>query len=317
MEPILVSVVMPVFNRDWCVGEAIDSVLRLDMAGLELVVIDDGSMDGTPGVLAACAARDPRVRVIAHPGRANLGIARSRNLGVAASRGKYLVFLDSDDLFAPNRLDHAIPWLEAHPEFAGCVEPYSVEPLGAAAPGPLVKHLTEVPAANQGWLRAMLFANTCWNTPTLTIRRDAFAQFGGFDEALPVGEDTALWLRLAAAQAIGVAQDDASVARVRRHDRHSWGPADAIRERGTFLQILLGLLHWLRQRRDIAPEARELAVQKLRSYLVEILSDPALPLAFRLRAWQRAVFECWRLFGDRPILSNVIRAPFRLRQSAG
>jgi hypothetical protein len=317
MDQPLVSVVMPVFDREWCVAEAIESVLRLDSPGLELVVVDDGSTDGTARILAGLAARDPRVRVLTHPGRANRGIARSRNLGVASSRGKYLAFLDSDDLFGPQRLAHAVPWLESHREFAGCVEPFTVESMGAAAPGPLFRHLIDVPQANHGWLRAMLFANTYWNMPTLTIRREALLQFGGFDEELPVGEDTGLWLRLAAAGAIGVAQGDVSVARVRRHDRHSWGQADRVRECGTFLHILLGLVHWSRQRADVEPEARELAVQKLRGYLVEILSDASLPLAFRLRAWQRSVFECWRLFGDRPILSNVIRAPFRLRQSAG
>lgn len=307
-----VSVVMPVYNREWCVAEALQSVLATNEPDLELVVVDDGSTDRTSQILAEYAQRHPsRMRVHTHPDRANRGIAASRNLGVSVSNGKYLAFLDSDDLYHPMRFMHAIPWLDRHPELAGCIEPFTVESLSSGSTGGTVKHLTEVPAQNHGWLRAMLFSNNYWNTPTLTLRREAATRYGRFDEGLRVGEDTGLWLRLAAAQVIGVAQSRESVARVRRHAQHSWASCDRSSEHGVYVHILLGLLRWLGQSPEIPGAARELVIGKLRSYLVEILSDHTLPLGFRLRMWQRAVFGCHRLFSDRWIAANVIRAPFR------
>jgi glycosyltransferase involved in cell wall biosynthesis len=125
-----ISVVMPVYNRDWCVADAIESVLATEEPGLELVIVDDGSTDSTPAILALWALRAPdHIRLLSHPGRINRGIARSRNLGVSASCGEYVAFLDSDDLYLPERFKHSIPWLERNHTFAGCIEPFTIGPL--------------------------------------------------------------------------------------------------------------------------------------------------------------------------------------------
>lgn len=307
-----VSVVMPVYNRDWCVAEAIDSVLATGEPGLELVIVDDGSTDATPAILAQYAAREPaRIRLLSHPGRANLGIARSRNLAVAASAGEYVAFLDSDDLYLPHRFEQSIPWLEQHAEYGGCIEPFMLESLSDPASGRLEKHLTEVCTDNSGWMRAMLFANTYWNTPTLTIRRTVVIGHGGFDESLSLGEDTSLWLRLAAAHVIGVAQARSPIARVRRHARHSWGGIDRPHECAIYLHILINALAWVKRRLGTAPGSTAALAGRLRSYLIEILCNPGLPLMFRVRAWHQAVQACPRLIADRSIVANLFRAPFR------
>jgi glycosyltransferase involved in cell wall biosynthesis len=312
-----VSVVMPVYNRDWCVAEAIDSVLATGEPGLQLVIVDDGSTDTTPAILAQYAAREPdRIRLLNHPGRANRGIARSRNLGIESSAGEFVAFLDSDDLYLPHRFLRCLPWLEQHTEFAGCIEPYMLEPLTEPTSARLEKHLTEVPAAGNGWMRAMLFANTCWNTPTLTIRRKDVMEHGGFDERLSVGEDTSLWLRLAATQVIGVAQTKAAVARVRRHDSHSWNHSTRPFESASYLNILINTLRWVEERTDVAPAATQALAEKLRTFLIEILCNSELPLPFRVRAWSKAILACPRLAVEPLVAANLVRAPFRRSQKA-
>jgi glycosyltransferase involved in cell wall biosynthesis len=308
---------MPVFNREWCVAEAIDSVLATNEPGLELLIVDDGSTDGTPRILADYAAREPeRIRLFVHAGRANRGIASSRNLGVANSRGEYLAFLDSDDLYRPERFHHSLAWLEAHPQSAACVEPYAIASLNATDSARVVQHVTTVPPEDHGWLKAMLFANNYWNMPVITLRRSALAQFGAFDERLSFAEETALWLRLAAAQAVGAAQDHTPVAMVRRHSDHSWDSTDRVADRGTFLHVLLDALAWANGNTKIAPGAADPLANKLRTYLVEMLSDPALPLPMRLQAWQRSIVTAPRLAADRAVAANLFRAPFRRHAAA-
>ena len=98
--PPPVSVVIPAYNRAPTIGAAIDSVLRQTFTDFELVVVDDGSTDGT--LTAARAIADPRLRVIAAP--QNMGAAGARNLGVAEARGTWIAFQDSDDEWLPEKL---------------------------------------------------------------------------------------------------------------------------------------------------------------------------------------------------------------------
>ena len=93
-----VSVIMPAYNVAPYVGAAIGSVLDQTFTDLELIVIDDGSTDATFEIAAACAARDPRVRLLRKP---NGGISSARNHGLRAASGAFIAILDSDDLWSP------------------------------------------------------------------------------------------------------------------------------------------------------------------------------------------------------------------------
>ena len=95
-----VSVVIPAYNRAATIGAAIESVLRQTWEDFELVVVDDGSTDGT--LEAARRIADPRLRVVAAPH--NMGAAGARNLGVAEARGTWIAFQDSDDEWLPEKL---------------------------------------------------------------------------------------------------------------------------------------------------------------------------------------------------------------------
>ena len=109
----LVSVIMIFLNARKYMAEAIESVLKQTLSSWELLLVDDGSSDGSREIAFSYAVRDPqRVRVIEHPGRSNRGTGPSRNLGMHHARGRYLAFLDADDVYEPQRLERAVQLLE-------------------------------------------------------------------------------------------------------------------------------------------------------------------------------------------------------------
>lgn len=101
-EKILISVIVPVYNSEATISRCINSVIEQSFVDWEIVAVDDGSTDLSPKILDEYAKDDKRIHVI-H--KANSGSGNSRNLGIASSKGKYLLFLDSDDYFEPNALD--------------------------------------------------------------------------------------------------------------------------------------------------------------------------------------------------------------------
>ena len=105
----LVSVVVPVFNAEKHLGQALDSLLAQTHGNLEVICVDDGSTDGTPQLLADYASRDGRVRIF---NQENAGPGVARNRGIERARGDYLYFLDADDWCDPSLLEKAVALLE-------------------------------------------------------------------------------------------------------------------------------------------------------------------------------------------------------------
>src|SRR5689334_21141299 len=101
----LVTVVVPVYNTLPYVADALESALAQTHRELDVVVVDDGSTDGSSGVVVELAAREPRIRVVRQP---NAGLAAARNAGLAAAAGEYVAFLDSDDLWLPEKLERQL-----------------------------------------------------------------------------------------------------------------------------------------------------------------------------------------------------------------
>jgi hypothetical protein len=115
----LVSVVMPFKDAGPFLEEAVHSVLEQRSVPLELLLVDDGGRDGSNHVAARLAtAAGPRVRVLQHPGRMNLGTSAARARGVAHAAGEMIAFLDADDRWDPGHLRHEVDLLESHPEAA-------------------------------------------------------------------------------------------------------------------------------------------------------------------------------------------------------
>src|SRR5215216_3945677 len=113
----LVSCIVTFLNTEGFLGEAIESVLAQTHENLELVLVDDGSTDGSTKVARRYAERFPeKVRYLEHEGHENRGAAASRNLGLRQARGEYIALLDADDVWLPNKLQEQVAILDSHPE---------------------------------------------------------------------------------------------------------------------------------------------------------------------------------------------------------
>ena len=115
-----VSIVVPMYNAERFIGECIDSVIAQSCPTFELLIVDDGSSDDSVEIVEAYARRDGRVRLLRHPDGANLGVSRTRRLGISAASGEFLAFLDADDAFEPTKLARQLELMESHPDCVLC-----------------------------------------------------------------------------------------------------------------------------------------------------------------------------------------------------
>lgn len=183
-----VSVIIPTYNRADLVGEAVQSVLAQTLADLELIVVDDGSIDDTTAVLAAFT--NPRLRVIR---QANQGISGALNTGFAAASGEYAIMLGSDDRFLPSCLSRLVEVADSRPD--------AVLAHGRAQAidrqGKLLEQVTGNLEPFPGQiLRSILYGDFV-STIAALIRRDALDRVGLFDTTLYGNEDWDMWIRLA------------------------------------------------------------------------------------------------------------------------
>ena len=115
-----VSVIIPLYNTEKYVAECIESVLDQTLQDLEVLVIDDGSRDHSAAIVEQIARRDSRVRLLRHPGGANLGVSRTRRLGIMEASSEYLAYLDADDAFEPMKLERQVSLMKARPACLLC-----------------------------------------------------------------------------------------------------------------------------------------------------------------------------------------------------
>lgn len=114
---VRVSIVTPFLNPGPFFREAVESVLAQTYPEWELLLVDDGSTDGSTAMAQAFAAAQPeRIRYLSHDGRVNKGASASRNLATSLARGEIIAFLDADDVYLPDKLAAQVPLLDAHPE---------------------------------------------------------------------------------------------------------------------------------------------------------------------------------------------------------
>lgn len=192
----LVSIVMPVYNCAQFVAEAVGSALAQDYPEKEVLLIDDGSTDGSPKVLEQFGGA---IRVIAVP---NGGPARARNLGIQMARGEYIAFLDADDVWARTKLSTQVAHLETRPEVGACYTGWHVWPADPDGrwrrPASWTHELgpPNVVVDRSGWLYHELLFECHLLTTTVMLRASAARAVGKFDVGLPVGEDYEYWLRL-------------------------------------------------------------------------------------------------------------------------
>lgn len=186
MREPLVSVVVPTFNRARTLRTAVESILAQSYANLEVLIVDDGSTDATPQIVAAL--NDPRVRYIRQP---NGGAASARNRGMREAKGELIGFLDSDDEWLPEKLERQVALIRRSPENVGL---FYTGALTCRSKGP---EFIEAPVHRGYVFREMLLRNAIHSACGVVIRREVIETVGYFDETLPAIEDFDYWTRIA------------------------------------------------------------------------------------------------------------------------
>jgi len=183
-----VSIVVPTYNRAHYLGQAIDSILSQTYTDYEIIVIDDGSTDHTAELVKAMS--DPRIRYIFQE---NQGISGARNTGVQTARGRYIAFLDSDDVWLPDLLQAAVETLDTDPAI-GLV--YARAQAFDREGTPLPQKTGAPPKFADDPLQSALWGDFV-TTITVVVRRELLERVGPFDETMKGNEDWDMWIRLA------------------------------------------------------------------------------------------------------------------------
>jgi glycosyltransferase involved in cell wall biosynthesis len=230
--PPVVSIILPTFNRQEYLVPAIESVLAQTFEQWELIIADDGSADATRRYLQSLA--DPRIEVmlLEHTGKPCV----ISNLAIRRARGQYIAFLDSDDLWLPEKLAAQLSSLRSHPERRWSYTRFALVDSAGNAAASTRDRDRPAPA---GWvLEKLLRASAVIAQPSVLVDRELLLQLNGFDEELTMCYDDDLWLRLAHCTEIDSV--DAPLTLVRRHAQHSGSDAQAWRDRKRVFEKALG-----------------------------------------------------------------------------
>lgn len=191
----LISVIIPTYNRAHCLERAVFSVLKQTYTNIEVVIVDDGSIDETESLVASWT--DSRICYIK---QTNKGASAARNNGVANAKGDFIAFHDSDDEWVENKIEKQLEYWQNHPECGLIYSAYEMLlPYN-------IRHI--VPNMEDGnKLEGNIFANLLLrNTigaPTVMLRKSVFQEVGGFDESMRSLEDWDFALKVAKKYSIG------------------------------------------------------------------------------------------------------------------
>lgn len=215
MKNPLVSVIIPVYNREKSVHESIDSALAQTPQNFEVIVVDDGSTDKTAQVVTT--SYGPPVRLIR---KANGGVSSARNAGIQAALGKYVAFLDSDDLWLPGKLKAQADYLEAHPGAALVYTDEYVEVDGAIEK----KTRFQKNPPKTRLLYSAFVDPTPLQTSSVMVRKSVLDEIGGFFEELKIHEDSDLWNRISECYELGFIDKPLTVYRWESQGDHLMNP---------------------------------------------------------------------------------------------
>ena len=251
----LVSVVMPAYNVAWCVGRAVDSVLAQDFRPRELIVVNDGSTDGTGALLERYGAA---ITVI---NQENRGMSAARNTGIRRARGTYVAFLDADDWWLAGKLSRQVELMRGCPEIGFSSTTVRVEDDDGR-----LLNLWRCPNGNTEILATLFAQNAAiaGGCSAVMARRDLLDRVGLFDESLRGFEDPDLWMRLAAVS--GYACIDETLAVILRREQSVSRNLDSMR---------VAALRSMRKNRALLPPA--LRGHFWRSCLAGVYTDYAKP----------------------------------------
>ncbi len=181
-----VSIIIPAYNHAAYLGAAIESVLQQHYTAYEIIVVDDGSQDQTPAVVAHFADRVQYIR------QTNQGVSAARNRGIAAAKGELIALLDADDLYEPTFLSTLVALLDANPAADGV---YCRCQTVDEANQPLPQQIGKVVAAHE--LYSVLLQGGFFPPLCMLVYRACYTTAGRFDQAFQGSADWDMWLRLA------------------------------------------------------------------------------------------------------------------------
>ncbi len=182
-----VSVIIPTFNRLGSLCRALTSVMAQTRPPDEVIVVDDGSSDGTAAFIAE---RYPQIKLIRH--EVNSGVSKARNRGIVEARGEWLALLDSDDQWLPQKLETQWAAIEENPAYA-IVHSDEIWIRNGRRVNPMSKH------AKSGGMIFQQCLPLCVISPSaVMVHASVFREVGLFDETLPACEDYDMWLRICA-----------------------------------------------------------------------------------------------------------------------
>ncbi|NVJ91770.1 MAG: glycosyltransferase family 2 protein [Methylocystaceae bacterium] len=205
-----ISIILPTYNRANMLVEAIESVRAQTFSNFELIIVDNGSADDT--CQRVDQIKDERIVFITIK---HANVSAARNIAVAKAKGKYIAFLDDDDLWLPKKLEKFYDLFQKYPETIFAYSSWYYRDgqkdifLEATAEGDIRHYL-------------LLFGRI--GTPSVMLPRTRFIQIGAFDETMTIGEDTDLWCRLSTLGEIRAIKDPLTI--VRKHSGNTIIPPD-------------------------------------------------------------------------------------------
>jgi glycosyltransferase involved in cell wall biosynthesis len=252
-----VSVIIPAHNAEPFLERTLESVLAQTFGDWELVIVDDGSTDGTAAIVEAYVMRDPRLHVVR---QTNAGTAAARNRGLAEARpaSQYITFLDHDDVWERDTLEVLVDTLDAHPEAVAVnglsrivddrgepCEPGKLEVWGRRRCGVVGNRLAAWPVHAPTTLAVLAYRNFIYTPGQVLIRRTALETVGPFDPSASPCDDWDMWLRLS--QHGPIAFVDRVVLNWRRHANNA----------GRQIELMAVKMAYVRRKLLTAPQFRE------------------------------------------------------------
>ena len=180
-----VTVLMPVFNGETYLREAIDSILEQTFDDFEFLIIDDGSTDKSRDII--CSYNDPRIKL--QVSDSNMGTVHALNRGIKLARGEYIARMDCDDISLPQRFEHQVRFMDAHPDVGICGSGMRLIKKGK------LKNLRFQPASDEE-LKITLLFNTCFFHPTVIMRKSVVKNVL-YPDNLVYTQDYNFWTRMA------------------------------------------------------------------------------------------------------------------------
>ena len=190
----MISVIIPLYNKEKTVANTIQTVLEQTFRDFEIVIVDDGSTDGSAGEVGKID--DPRIRMIRQQ---NAGVSAARNKGVEEARGEYVAFLDADDEWRPDYLATQYALTQKYPDCGVFAVNYETRDAQGKTTPTIIRKL---PFSGSDGILTNYFEVASHSNPpicsiSIMVRKDAILSIGGFPVGIKSGEDLLTWARLA------------------------------------------------------------------------------------------------------------------------